>query len=135
LLPIDLEALLVRRDYSADKPISMGDVIVVPPMQYSVRVEGAIARAGLYPFNPKFGVAEYVATAGGRTRSARDIDETKLIERNGRTRSYSTSLRPSPGDSILVPERNFTRPEIVQIMLATAGLVLSGVALTIAATR
>ena len=55
LIPIDLDALLVRRDFTADKPIAMGDTIVIPPMQYSVLVEGAVARAGMYPYNPQFG--------------------------------------------------------------------------------
>ena len=40
-----------------------------------------------------------------------------------------------PGDAILVPERNFTRAEVAQIVIAVAGLVISGVAITIAATR
>lgn len=135
LVPLDLESLLVRRDFRADKPIHMGDVIVIPPMQYSVRVEGAVARAGLYPYNPKFGIAEYVSTAGGRTRSARDLDEAQLIETNGRTHPFSSKRKPSPGDSIVIPERTFTRPELVQIAISAAGLILSGVALTLAATR
>jgi polysaccharide biosynthesis/export protein len=135
LIALDLEALLVRRDFRADKPVKMGDLIVVPPMQYSVRVEGAVARAGLYPYNPKFGIAEYVTTAGGRTRSARDIGEAKLIESSGRTHEFSPNLKPSPGDAILIPERNFTRPEIVQIAISAAGLILSGIAITLAATR
>jgi polysaccharide biosynthesis/export protein len=135
LIPLDLESLLVKRDFRADKNIHMGDTIVVPALQYSVRVEGAVARGGLYPYNPKFGMAEYIANAGGRTRTARDLDESKLIEPSGRSRSFSRSVFPSPGDSILVPERNFTRAEIVQIGLSAAGLLLSGVAITLAATR
>src|SRR5690606_34147109 len=51
LIPIDLEALVVRRDFSADKPIFMGDTIVVPPMRRSILVEGAVARAGVYDYN------------------------------------------------------------------------------------
>jgi protein involved in polysaccharide export with SLBB domain len=135
LLPLDLESLLVKRDFRADKAIQMGDTIVIPAMQYSVRVEGAVTRAGLYPYNPNFGMAEYVAHAGGRTRSARDLDDAKLIDPNGRSLAYRKNLKPSPGDAILVPERTFTRPEIVQIVIAGAGLVLSGVAITLAATR
>jgi protein involved in polysaccharide export with SLBB domain len=134
-VPLDLEALLVRRDFRADRPVKMGDIIVVPQMQYSVRVEGAVARSGLVPYNPKFGIAEYVANAGGRTRSALDLDEASIIEPTGRNRPFSSQLKPSPGDSILVPERTFTRPEIVQIALSAASLILSGVAITLAATR
>lgn len=135
MTPIDLDALLVRRDFSADKPIQMGDTIVVPPMRHSILVEGAVARAGLYNYNPNFGIAEYIAHAGGRTRSARDLDEVKLIEPNGKTREYRSGMTLNPGDAILVPERNFTRPEIVQIVIAAAGVVLSGVAIGLAATR
>jgi protein involved in polysaccharide export with SLBB domain len=135
LIPIDLDALLVRRDFSADKPIMMNDTIVIPSMRYSVLVEGAVNRGGLYPFNPKFGIAEYIAMAGGRTRSARDLDESKIIDANGATFDYGKDRKPNPGDSILVPERNFTRAEVVQIVMAGAGLLLSGIAITLAATR
>lgn len=135
LIAIDLDALLVRRDFKVDKPIQIGDTIVVPPMQYSVLVEGAVARAGLYPFNPQFGITEYIAHAGGRTRTARDLDDVQLITWDGKTHPYRSGAKLTPGDAILVPERNFTRAEIVQIVLAGVGLVLTGVAVTIAATR
>lgn len=135
LIAIDLDALLVRRDFAADRPISMGDTIVIPPMQYSVMVEGAVGRAGLYNYNPVFGVPEYIARAGGVTRTARDLDEVTLIQANGSTRAYQAGMKLRPGDAILVPERNFSRAEVTQLILATAGLVLSGVAIVIAARR
>ncbi|HZJ62436.1 MAG TPA: SLBB domain-containing protein [Kofleriaceae bacterium] len=135
LIPIDLDALLVRREFGADRPVQPGDTIVVPPMQYSVLVEGAVARAGLYNYNPAFGVSEYIARAGGRTRTARDLDETQLIDPGGRTHPFQPGMRPLPGDAILVPERSFSRAEIAQLIIAAASLVISGVAVTIAATR
>jgi polysaccharide export outer membrane protein len=135
LVPIDLDALLVRRDFKADKPIAMGDTIVIPPMQYSVMVEGAVGRAGLYNYNPVFGVPEYIAHAGGMTRTARDLDEVTLIEANGSTRAYHGGMKLQPGDAILVPERNFSRGEVAQLVLAAAGLALSGVAIVLAARR
>jgi protein involved in polysaccharide export with SLBB domain len=113
----------------------MGDLIVIPQMRYSVLVEGAVGRSGLYDYNPVFGIPEYIAHAGGRTRTARDLDEVKLIDPAGTTHSFSAGLKPSPGDTIIVPERNFSRPEIVQLVIASAGLLLSGVAITLAATR
>jgi protein involved in polysaccharide export with SLBB domain len=135
LIPLDLEALLVRRELSADKPIQLGDTVVVPPVQYSVLVEGAVGRAGLYPYNPTFGVTEYIAHAGGRTRTAREIDDVQLIDTGGHTHPFQPGMKPSPGDAILVPERNFSRGEVAQLVLAGVGLVLSGIAVTIAATK
>ena len=113
----------------------MGDTIVVPPMRHSILVEGAVSRAGLYTYNPTFSVPEYLAMAGGRTRSARDLDEIKLVEPNGKTQAYRTGMRLNPGDAILVPERNFTRAEVVQLSIAGAGVVLSAVALGLAVSR
>src|SRR5262249_5191033 len=69
-IPVDLEALLVRRDFAADKPIEMGDSLVVPYKRRSVVVEGAVFRPNAYPYNPKFNVLDYVAGAGGETRFA-----------------------------------------------------------------
>ena len=135
LIPIDLDALLVRRDFTVDKAIGIGDTIVIPPMQYSVMVEGAVARAGLYNYNPLFGVPEYIAHAGGLTRTARDMDDVKLIDPNGGTHDYRAGMTLGPGAAILVPERNFSRSEVAQLVLAGAGLLLSGVAIVIAARR
>jgi protein involved in polysaccharide export with SLBB domain len=135
VIPIDLDALLVRRDFHADLPIAMGDTIVIPPMQYSILVEGAVARAGMYNYNPVFGVQEYIAHAGGRTHNAKDLDEVRLIDPNGGTRAYQAGIKLHPGDAILVPERNWSRAEIVQLVLGGAGLLLSAVAVTYAVTR
>lgn len=135
VIPIDLDALLVRRDFHADKPIAMGDTIVIPPMQYSILVEGAVARAGLYNYNPVFGIPEYIAHAGGRTHNAVDMDDVRVIDSGGGTRSFKRGTPLHPGDAILVPERSWTRPEIVQLVIGGASLLLSAVAVTYAVTR
>lgn len=135
LVALDLDALLVRRDFKADRKVELGDTIVIPPMRYSVLVEGAVARAGLYNYNPQFSISEYIAHAGGMTRTARSMDEVRLIDESGVTHDFRRDLKPKPGDAILVPERNFSRSEVAQLVLAGAGLLLSGVAITIAATR
>lgn len=129
MILIDLDALLARRDFSANRPIQMGDTIVVPPMRHSILVEGAVKRSGLYTYNPSFGISEYIAIAGGRTSNARAMDETQLVQPDGKTRSYRSGMTLKPGDAILVPERSFTRGEVVQIALAAAGVALSAIAL------
>lgn len=135
LIPVALDSLLLKRDLSADKPISLGDTLVIPPVQHGITVEGAVARAGMYPYNPLFGAPQYIARAGGRTRTARDLEDIRLIDTSGRTRKYSDGMKVAPGDAILVPERNWTRGEIVQLIFAGAGLALSTVALTYAVTQ
>lgn len=124
-IPLDLEALLVRRDFREDKAVRVGDQIVIPAIKRSVLVEGAVARAGSYEYNPRFGISEYVSHAGGRSRTARELAESQLIRPSGVVVPYRRDAVVSPGDTIVIPERNFTRPEIVQIAVATATLAVS----------
>jgi polysaccharide biosynthesis/export protein len=124
-IPLDLEALLVRRDFREDKPVQVGDQIVIPTVRRSVLVEGAVSRAGSYEFNPRFGISEYISHAGGRTRTARDLTDIKVIHPSGVVVPYRRDAVVSPGDTIVVPERSFTRPEIAQIAVATATLLVS----------
>jgi protein involved in polysaccharide export with SLBB domain len=124
-IPLDLDALLVRRDFREDRPVLLGDQIVIPSGRRSIFVEGAVARAGSYEFNPRFGIPEYISHAGGRTRTARELTGTQLIRPSGVVVPYRRDTVVAPGDTIVVPERNFTRPEIVQIAVATATLVVS----------
>ena len=113
----------------------MGDSLVVPYKRRSVVVEGAVFRPSAYPYNPKFNVLDYVAGAGGETRFAQDIMNAKLITSSGKTFDYNEKLPVSPGDTIVVPERNFSRSEIVALVMAGVGILISGASLYIAAKK
>jgi protein involved in polysaccharide export with SLBB domain len=134
-IPVDLEALLVRREFTADRAIEMGDSLVVPYKRRSVVVEGAVFKPNAYPYNPAFNVLDYVASAGGETRFAQDIRNAKLITPTGKTLDFNDQLKVGPGDTIVVPERNFSRSEIVQLIMGGVGLLLSGAALYVAAKK
>lgn len=134
-IPLDLEALLVRRDFRQDKPVQLGDQIVIPTTRRSILVEGAVTRAGAYEFNPQFGISEYIAHAGGRTRTAREMTDIKLIHPSGIVLPYRQDAIVAPGDTIVVPERNFTRPEIAQITVAVATLLVSSLWVGYSITR
>jgi protein involved in polysaccharide export with SLBB domain len=134
-IAVDLDALLVRRDFREDKPVRVGDQIVIPTARRSVLVEGAVSRAGSYEFNPRLGISEYIARAGGRTRLALDLKDAQLIRASGVTIPYRRDAVVSPGDTIVVPERTFTRPEIVQIIVAAAALAVSAAAVGYSVSR
>lgn len=132
LVLLDLESLLVRRDFRVDRRVQVGDTIVVPFKRRSVLVEGAVMRAGSFQYDPRFGVHEYLASAGGMTRYAKDTDEIRLVGADGKMRDFGENLKVNPGDTIVVPERNFSRAEIVQILISGAGIVISAAALAYA---
>jgi protein involved in polysaccharide export with SLBB domain len=134
-IPVNLHALLVLRDLTADRPIELGDTLVVPFKRRNVLVEGAVFRPGEYPFNPSYGVNEYLSLAGGRNRFAMPMSDVRVVTPNGETQEYRRELRVGPGSTLVVPERNFSRAEIVQIAIAVASVVVSGVAVVIAARK
>jgi len=107
----------------------------VPYKRRSVLVEGAVFRPNVYPFNPKFNARDYVAGAGGETRFAQNLDNAKLITPTGKEMPFSDQLKVNPGDTIVVPERNFSRSEVVQLVMGGVGILLSGAALYIAARK
>ncbi|MGA8891039.1 MAG: SLBB domain-containing protein [Anaeromyxobacteraceae bacterium] len=126
-IPVDLYALVMMRDLRADKPVELGDTIVIPFKRPNVLVEGAVFKPGPYPYNPNFNVEQYLALAGGPNRFAQSTDNVYMVTPEGQTREFAPDLKVEPGASLVVPERNFSRSEVVAIILAGAGLLLSGV--------
>ena len=61
---------MARRDFRADKPLEMGDTIVVPPMRHSILVEGAVTRVGKLHIQPDVRRPR-VHRDGGRTHAQR----------------------------------------------------------------
>lgn len=126
---LDLERLLVLRDFSADRAVQIGDSIVVPQKRRGVAVEGAVMHAGIVPFNPLFHVSEYVDTAGGPSKDARGTSSYRLISSDGHASRLTNKTTIEPGDSILVPHRSFSRSEVVQLVMGGVGLLISSATL------
>jgi protein involved in polysaccharide export with SLBB domain len=132
---VDLYALVMLRDLKADIPVELGDTLVVPFKRRNILVEGAVFNPGSYPYNPNYAIDQYLALAGGRNRFAQSVSDVRVVTPQGQTLDYRPDLKVEPGSSVVVPERNFSRSEVVQIMLSIASLVVSGVAVVIAARK
>src|SRR5205807_3859606 len=64
---------------------------------------------GAFPFNPNFSVDQYVSLAGGPNRFARSLSDVRVIDSGGNVQAYAPGLRINPGDTMVVPERDFSR--------------------------
>jgi hypothetical protein len=134
-IPVDLYAMVMMRDMSADRGMELGDTLVVPFQRRNVLVEGAVFRPGPYSFNPSYSVEQYLSLAGGLNRFAEGIEVVYVVTPNGQMVRYAPGLEVAPGSSVVVPERNFSRSEVVGIILAGAGILLSAVGIFIAARK
>lgn len=128
-IPVDLYALVMLRDLRADKPVELGDTIVIPFRRPNILIEGAVFKPGPYPYNPTFTIDQYLALAGGPNRFAQTTDNVYMVTPEGQTKEYAPDLKVEPGASLVVPERNFSRSEVVSIILAGTGLLLSAAAI------
>ncbi|MFO0584857.1 MAG: SLBB domain-containing protein [Anaeromyxobacter sp.] len=134
-VPVDLEALILRREDAANRPLQLGDTLVVPFKRRDILVQGAVFAPGTYPFNPTFTLEQYIGAAGGRNRFAKPLSDVRLITPDGKTHDFDRRLSVEPGSSIVVAERDFSRAEIVQIAISIASVLISGATIYLAARK
>ena len=144
------------RGTPGDIELQKGDYLLVPEIQQTVNVLGAVANPTGIVYDPHLTVADYIARAGGANKTA-DVKGVYIIKVNGSAVSRSAfkwfggpvyddptttyhlgsfnSLRLDPGDTIVVPEeleRVAWLREIKDIatiigqIALTAGVVLVG---------
>lgn len=95
-----------------DVPLEDGDRLLVPSTPSSVSVYGAVFNENAFLYKPEKRVGDYLSQAGGTTRFA-DEGSTFVIRADGSVVSKRDSrwlfgsldsVRPKPGDAIVVPE-------------------------------
>jgi hypothetical protein len=95
-----------------DVQLEDGDRLLVPTAPSSVSVYGAVFNENAFLYKPEKRVGDYLSQAGGMTRFA-DDGSTFVIRADGSVVSKRDSswlfgsldsVRPKPGDAIVVPE-------------------------------
>jgi protein involved in polysaccharide export with SLBB domain len=105
---IDLEEALDNPGGRDDLILENGDVIVVPALEHTVRVEGAVVFASLVAYRSGQGVKGYLEQAGGALENA-DLDRITVQYPSGRRATVSQFLGINdypgvePGSTIFVP--------------------------------
>ena len=83
-------------------PLWPGDSIYVPVQVGFVRVTGAVARPGMYPYLAGSSALEYIKLAGGFVAQAKQSQIEMLDRISGLTRTVGTSAVVADGDEINV---------------------------------
>jgi hypothetical protein len=63
------------------------------------------------------------------------MEDVYVINPDGQKANFSPDLKVEPGSSLVVPERSFSRSEVVSIILAAAGILLSATSIFLAARK
>jgi len=80
IIPLDLEALLLRGDLSKNIPLKAGDVIFIPEGTYQIYVLGAVNNPGAFKVRGEVTALEALNLAGGINRS-RATGKGRIIRR------------------------------------------------------
>jgi protein involved in polysaccharide export with SLBB domain len=116
----------------ADVEMRAGDVLIIPKEAAFVLVSGQVYSPSALTYVPHKTAAWYLRRAGGPTNVGNKKDifivraDGSVIGRGGLLSEKVLSVRMSPGDSIVVPEKIFGPPwwksmvSIAQIMSSTA---------------
>ncbi|MEO0115346.1 MAG: SLBB domain-containing protein [candidate division WOR-3 bacterium] len=100
-IPIDLNKVILEKDQSADIEMLPGDILVIPPINTLVYVEGEVVEPGSFPFIPNQRASHYIGQAGGPTNVA-NIKKA-YIQRENRKISINSDPLVEPGDIVYVP--------------------------------
>lgn len=117
-IPVDLQALLVDGNASANVALEKGDVVIVPESKNKVVVMGAVAKPGPYLFRSGDKVVDVLSAAGGPAPKAvmsnigvvRREGEKPVVKPVNLDKFYkdgdpTQNVALEPGDIVYVPEK------------------------------
>jgi len=128
-IPVDLYKILFEKDSTKDLVIRNGDILVVPPTNTLVYVQGEVTNPGSFLFTPNLKSSDYIGQAGGPTNYA--SMRRGYIRRLNKKISIKNNPLVEPGDIVFVPRQSFkwwqdyaTIISAIAIPIATALLYL-----------
>ena len=104
-IPIDLYKVLFEKDTIKNLMMRNGDILVIPPMNTLVYVQGEVTNPGSFLFTPNLKSSDYIGQAGGPTHYA-SLGHG-YIRRQSKKISAKNNPLVEPGDIIFVPRTTF----------------------------
>ena len=100
-LPVNLQSVLFETDSSRDVVMMNSDILVIPPINTLVYVEGEVTLPGPFLFTPNQRASDYIGQAGGPTNYANV--KGAYIVRQDRRLPVARDPVIEPGDKVIVP--------------------------------
>jgi protein involved in polysaccharide export with SLBB domain len=104
-IPLNLNKIILEKDHSSNIEMRASDILVIPPINTLVYVEGEVDDPGSFLFTPNQRASHYIGQAGGPTNVANL--KKAYVQRGGQRFSIRTDPLIEPGDIIYVPRLTF----------------------------
>lgn len=128
-IPIDLHRIIFERDTTQNLPLKNADIIVVPPINTLVYVEGEVSQPGSFMFTPNLRAGDYIGQAGGPTAVA--SPGRVYIIRRGRRIPAAQNPIVEPGDIVMMPRQTFKWWQDYVTVISAVGIPVASVLVAI----
>lgn len=132
-IPIDLHQVLFEQDSTHNIELVNADIVVVPPINLFVYVEGEVNKPGSLLYTPNLRAEDYIGQAGGPTENGNLSGAT--VVRNGKRISVKSSPVLEPGDIVVVPRYGIKWWQDFVDIIANVGIPTVSLILTIIALQ
>jgi protein involved in polysaccharide export with SLBB domain len=132
-LPVNLHRIIFERDSASDIDMQNADVVVVPPFDTLVYVEGEVTEPGPFPFVPGLRVSDYVGQAGGPT--ANGNAGSVYVLREGKRISGRGNPVLESGDIVMMPRVAVKWWQDYVSIASAVAVPIASLLVTIALTR
>lgn len=100
-IPIDLRSIIFEQDSSNNIDMANADIVVVPPFDTLVYVEGEVTKPGPFLYVPGLKASDYLGQAGGATMYGRKA--SSYVMRAGKRIPGRADPVAEPGDIVIIP--------------------------------
>jgi len=132
-IPVDLRRVIFERDSSDDLELVNTDIIVVPPVNTLVYVEGEVTEPGSFKFGPNLRASDYIGQAGGPTGYA--SVRSGYVLRAKRRIPLRVDPVVEPGDIVMMPRQGLKWWQDYITIISAVGVPVASILVTIALSR
>jgi protein involved in polysaccharide export with SLBB domain len=128
-IQIDLRRIIFERDSSVNIEMMNTDIVVVPPLNTMVYVEGEVTKPGSFTFGPNMRAGDYIGQAGGPTNYA--DSRIAYVLRAGRRISAKTNPIVEPGDVVVMPRLGLKWWQDYVSIISAIGIPIASIMITV----
>ena len=128
-IPVDLRRIIFEQDSTGNIEMMNTDIMVIPPLNTMVYVEGEVSKPGSFTFGPNLRAGDYIGQAGGPTNYANPRDA--FVLRAGRRVSVRGNPVVEPGDIVMMPRLNLKWWQDYVSIISAIGIPIASILITV----
>jgi protein involved in polysaccharide export with SLBB domain len=128
-IPVDLRRVVFERDSSDNLEMMNTDIVVIPPLNTMIYVEGEVTKPGSFTFGPNMRAGDYIGQAGGPTNYANA--RVAYVLRAGRRISVRGNPVVEPGDVVMMPRLGLKWWQDYVSIISAIGIPIASIMITV----